>query len=292
MAEKPTVAIGLLSGCFGCLMSFLDMADDLVDIFELIEFRRCPFNDVKDLEHVTVGILEGALSTDENMKMAKEMREKADILISLGACPSYGGIPGLRNFDDSQTVCEDVYGNRIPDQGDIPALLPAVVPLASVVKVDYFIPGCPPTTESIKQTLLAILQGEKIPAKTKNLCVECPRTKEGILTPKRGFLTEGVRSVMELDEIDETRCFLEQGVLCMGLVTVEGCDARCTRNNMPCRGCMGPVPGVTSQGNKFIDSVATLIPSGALMFFEDCVGTAFRYTAATDKTLQAESVEE
>ncbi len=284
--QKPTVAIGLLSGCFGCLMSFLDLADDLAEVFNLIEFRRCPFNDVRELEHVTVGMLEGALSTDQDMKLAKEMRENCDVLVSLGTCPSYGGIPGMRNFQDSKTICEDVYGRRVPDDEELPQLLPAVVTLASVVKVDYFIRGCPPTTEKIKETLVAILEGKKVPEKTRNLCVECPRTKESILTPRRGFLTQGVRSVMELDEIDPTRCFLEQGVVCMGLVTVEGCNARCLGDNMPCRGCMGPVPGVPSQGNKLIDAVATLIPSGALMFFEDSVGIAFRYTHAADESMR------
>ena len=95
MSEKPTVAIGLLSGCFGCLMSFLDLADDLPELLGRVELRRTPFNDVKEVEEVTIGILEGAVSTDENLELARKMREKSQILISLGACSSLGGIPGL-----------------------------------------------------------------------------------------------------------------------------------------------------------------------------------------------------
>lgn len=287
MAEKPTVAIGLLSGCFGCLMSLLDMADDLPELLDRVEFRRTPFNDVKEVEDVTIGILEGAVSTDENLELARKMREKSQILISLGACSSLGGVPGMRNFYKAPEVMAAVYGNKVPDE-DIPHLLPKVMPAPQAVRVDVTINGCPPATSSIKNTLLALLDG-KIPAvPTKNLCIECPRTKHKILTPQRGFLTEGVRAVMELETIDPTTCFLEQGVICMGIATAAGCKARCTRNNMPCRGCFGPVPGVGSQGNKAIDTLASLIPPGALMFFEDCVGTGYRYTAAYDENLKVE----
>lgn len=288
MSEKPTVAIGLLSGCFGCLMSFLDMADDLIPLLDRVDLRRTPFNDVKDVEDVTIGILEGAISTDENLALAKEMREKSQILISLGTCATYGGIPGLRNFSDSESFVSAVYGKKAPDSPDIPSLLPKVLPVPQAVKVDVEIRGCPPNTSDIQSALLSLLDGTDFTPMTQNLCIECPRTKHKILTPSRGFLTEGVRAVMELDTIDSTTCMLEQGVLCMGIVTAAGCGSRCPSNNMPCRGCFGPVPGVDSQGNKAIDTLASLIPPGALMFFEDCVGTGYRYTVAYDKNLKVE----
>jgi F420-non-reducing hydrogenase small subunit len=287
MNEKPTVAIGLLSGCFGCLMSFLDLADDLPDLLDKLELRRTPFNDVKEVEAVTIGILEGAVSTNENLELVRAMREKSQILISLGACSTLGGIPGMRNFYQAAEMTAAVYGNKTPDE-DVPSLLPRVLPAPQVVRVDVEINGCPPTTVAIREALLSLLDGRRPARPTKNLCIECPRTKHRILTPQRGFLTEGVRAVMELDHIDPETCFLEQGVLCMGIATAAGCGARCTRNNMPCRGCFGPVPGVGSQGNKAIDTLASLIPPGALMFFEDCVGTGYRYTVAHDENLKVE----
>lgn len=287
MSEKPTVAIGLLSGCFGCLMSFLDM-EELVPILDKVELRRTPFNDIKEVEDVTIGILEGAISTDENLAFAKEMREKSQILISLGTCATYGGIPGLRNFSDKDDFLAAVYGNKIPDSPDIPSLLPKVMPVPQAVKVDVEIRGCPPTSADIAATLAGLLEGKEVKPMTQNLCIQCPRTKHKILSPSRGFLTEGVRAVMELEEIDPTICMLEQGVLCMGIVTAAGCGSRCPKNNMPCRGCFGPVPGVHSQGNKAIDTLASLIPPGALMFFEDCVGTGYRFTAAYDQNLKVE----
>ena len=92
MPDKPTVAMGLLSGCFGCLTSFLNISDELPELLEKIDLRRTPFSDLKELEPVTVGILEGAVATDENEKLAHEMREKADILVALGTCSCFGGI--------------------------------------------------------------------------------------------------------------------------------------------------------------------------------------------------------
>ena len=287
MPEKPTVAIGLLSGCFGCLMSFLDLADELTDVLDQIELRRTPFNDVKAVEPVDIGILEGAISTDENLALATAMRENSRILVSLGACASMGGIPGLRNLYQAADLTAAVYGTKTPDE-DLPRLLPRVVPTPQAVLVDVEMNGCPPTTAAIKHVLTSLLAGKQPVKPTKNLCIECRRTKHRILTPQRGFLTEGVRAVMELEHIDPDICFLEQGVLCMGIATAAGCGARCTGNNMPCRGCFGPVPGVGSQGNKAIDTLASLIPPGALMFFEDCVGTGYRYTVAHDNSLKVE----
>ncbi len=282
MPDKPTVAIGLLSGCFGCLVSFLDIADDLPALLEKIDLRRTPFNDIKEVEPVTIGILEGAIATDKNLQLAREMRENSDILISLGTCSTYGGIGGLRNLDPIETILENVYGGKTPNTPDLPKMLPKVMPLASVVSVDYSVRGCPPTPEDILHTINAILLNEEPKEYSKNLCNQCPRTKVSIMNPRREFLTEGVRAVMELEEIDPDRCFLEQGVICAGLVTVEGCGARCTSNNMPCRGCYGPASGVQGQGNKFVNAVSCLLPAGGIMFHDDIVGTGYRFGLAAD----------
>jgi F420-non-reducing hydrogenase small subunit len=160
--------------------------------------------------------------------------------------------------------------------------LPKVKAVESVVPVDVIIRGCPPTSEDILKALTAIITGEEIKQHSRNLCNQCPRTKTGILEAQKGFLTEGVRALMELEEIDPDRCFLEQGVLCAGLVTVEGCGARCTSNNMPCRGCYGPASGVHGQGNKFVNAVSCLLPAGGIMFQEDIIGNGYRFSLAAD----------
>ena len=293
--SAPTMSIGLMSGCFGCIMSFLELGTDLVQIFESVSLKRTPLNDIKEISDVTVGILEGAVSTDEDLELAKIYRERSKYLVSLGTCPTYGGIGGLRNFLDRGSMTKQVYedgistvGGRVPASGDIPHLTEKVVPLSSVVKVDFSIPGCPPPKGLIKETLLHLLGGNEIKERRKNLCIECKRTKQSILQPQRGFLSERVNAVMELEKLDPESCLIEQGVLCLGPVTVEGCGARCPSVNIPCRGCLGPTEELHDQGAKMIDALATLIPAGALMFMEDVVGSGYRFTLPYSESITKE----
>jgi F420-non-reducing hydrogenase small subunit len=99
-----------------------------------------------------------------------------------------------------------------------------------------------------------------------------------MLVHGREFVSDAVYSVMELDEIDPDLCFLEQGVICMGAMTREGCDARCVKANSPCRGCMGPSRLDFEQGAKMVDTLAAVLPAGAISFLDDLIGTGYRFT--------------
>jgi len=105
--------------------------------------------------------------------------------------------------------------------------------------------------------------------------------KKELYIQQRDFVTDGVKAVMELDTIDPEKCFLEQGIVCMGPVTREGCHSKCpSKANMPCRGCWGPTPGITEVGAKMVNSLASILPAGAMMFMDDIVGTGYRYSMA------------
>jgi F420-non-reducing hydrogenase small subunit len=167
---------------------------------------------------------------------------------------------------------------KIPVSDEIPCLTKRVKSLAQVVKIDYSLPGCPPSPEMIKNTLVGLIEGKPLEQQKRNLCEECTRKKTRMLVPRRDFVTDNVVSPHELDNIDPEICFLEQGVLCMGPATREGCATQCINANMPCRGCMGPTPEALEQGTKSINSLASILPAGALMFQEDIVGTGYRYS--------------
>jgi F420-non-reducing hydrogenase small subunit len=282
---KLKVATGLLQGCFGCHMALLDLHEDLIPLLVALDIVRSPINDVKEVPEVDLGILDGSVCNTENEALAKEFRKKSKKILALGTCATLGGINGLRNLYDLDAVLKRSYVKNestvegtVPSSPVIPRLLPHVKALHQVIDVDYALPGCPPTPGMIATALMDIINNREMKIASKNLCHECTRTHEQMYIPRREFVTDSVTSIMELDEINEDKCFLEQGILCMGPATREGCEARCVKGNTPCRGCMGPGPDALEQGAKMINSLASVLPAGGLMFMEDVVGVGYRYS--------------
>ncbi len=165
-SEKVRVATIWLSGCSGCHMSFLDQDELLVDLAEKIQLVYSPIVDAKVFpENVAVTLVEGAVANEEQQAMLKEARGKTQILISLGDCAVTGNVTALRNAwaDSDREVLETAYietsevNPQIPT--DVPKLLKKVRPLHEVVKVDYFIPGCPPSAGLINYVLTELLSG-------------------------------------------------------------------------------------------------------------------------------------
>ncbi len=171
--EKFIVATTSLAGCFGCHMSLLDIDTDILDIFEIVEFNKSPLTDIKKFsKRCHVGLIEGGCANSENVEVLKEFRKKCDILIGFGECAIMGGIPAMRNFIPLKECLEEAYihgvtseigANIIPNHEDIPKLLNNVYPCNEVVKIDYFIPGCPPNANHIWKVVKSILLGEEFP---------------------------------------------------------------------------------------------------------------------------------
>lgn len=167
---KPLIATGHFTGCFGCHMSILDIDDRILELAELVEFDKSPINDIKTFTRpVDVGIIEGGVSNDENVEFLRQFRENCKILISMGACAITGGVPAMRNVVPLKECLEEAFvkgptvvDGVIPNDPDIPIMLDKVYPCHEVVKIDYFLPGCPPSADTIWAALTALLTGKEV----------------------------------------------------------------------------------------------------------------------------------
>lgn len=167
---KKLVATTSLAGCFGCHMSLLDIDLRLLDLIDVVQFDRSPLTDIKSLaRRVDVGLIEGGVCNEENVHVLKVFRERCDVLVSLGECAIMGGLPALRNNIPLRDCLEEAYlrvptsepGARlIPHHEDLPRILDRVYPCHEIVRIDHFIPGCPPSADAIWAALTAILAGK------------------------------------------------------------------------------------------------------------------------------------
>ncbi|MBO8144271.1 MAG: F420-nonreducing hydrogenase [Thermodesulfobacterium sp.] len=291
--SKPKIAYYLAGGCAGCDIALVDLADYLVDVLNAVEvvFFAPTLVDVKykDFEtlpdgSVDVGFFSGNIRNKEHEHMAKLMRQKCKILIAFGICACLGGIKGLVNLYDNQELLEKAYKDTFstdnPD-GILPSPkfvidgkyelelpeLTEVKTLDQVVEVDYYIGGCPPHYNHVKKALTALLKGELPPKGSwitmgHAVCEVCVRNPVG-----RGELKNPVGEVKRVIEgqLPEDKCLLEAGYLCLGPITQGDCGASCIKNNMPCRGCGGPIPGVKDFGLRAISAIASILEKEELI---------------------------
>lgn len=146
-------------------MSFLDIDDKLLDLVSRVEVVYSPLVDNKNFpDDVDLTLVEGSVSSDEDLKKIAQIRKKTKILVALGDCAVTGNVPSMRNHFGPNAVLRRAYvenatiGGKIPDV-DLPVLLPEVRPVHEVVKVDLFLPGCPPPADVIYFLISELLEG-------------------------------------------------------------------------------------------------------------------------------------
>ncbi len=172
MAEKPRIATISLAGCFGCHMSLLDIDERILKLVELVDIDKSPLNDIKEFTgRCAIGLIEGGCCNEDNVHVLQSFRRNCDILISCGECATMGGVPAMRNNIPLSECLAESYlrgpnlynpAHRIPSDPELPLLLDKVYPCHEVVKMDYFLPGCPPSADTLWQALVALLSGEPL----------------------------------------------------------------------------------------------------------------------------------
>ena len=163
--SRPRLATVWLDGCSGCHMSFLDMDERLLEIGQRADLVYSPLVDRKDYpEDVDVCLVEGAVSSEEDLDKIRTIRARTRILVSFGDCAVTSNVPGMRNPIGAAPLLERAYlenatlNPRVPSEV-VPRLLPAALPVHRVVDVDVFLPGCPPSADLIYHTLDELLEG-------------------------------------------------------------------------------------------------------------------------------------
>jgi F420-non-reducing hydrogenase small subunit len=273
------VAEEWLATCGGCEVTILDIGEPLLDLLPQLQFVHMPvLMDHKyygqtgeksfEIPEADVGLISGGIRNGENAHVAEEMRKKCKILIAVGACANFGGIPALANMFTTAELMDTVYRKtKSTDPADnpsmdIPTMKDRVYALSEVVKVDMGLPGCPTTPELIAEAITSLLTGKPFKLVERSVCDDCPtkREKKAVASLKR-----------PLDKIEtygqnysQMRCLMEQGYLCLGPATRTGCGGsekvpRCIRANMPCRGCFGPI---RANANPMVDMMGALSSIG------------------------------
>ncbi|MBN1194987.1 MAG: F420-nonreducing hydrogenase [Methanomicrobiaceae archaeon] len=234
------IAIEELAGCSGCSIAILDLHETLLDIIEKAEIVYSPvLMDVKEPpEGIDIAFVTGAVRNEENQERLRRIRERSNTVIALGTCACYGGVSGLSMLSSQEALFRYVYqevdtvspDNIIPT--DVPPFLYRAFAVGDLVKVDWYIPGCPPKEERLRQIIPPLVNGDPVALSRKSICSECDRTMGPIENWSLKRRHEGLP--------EREHCLLGQGYLCLGPVTFCGCGAMCPKNNVPCHGCNGP----------------------------------------------------
>jgi F420-non-reducing hydrogenase small subunit len=298
MSEKPKVAFYWCSSCGGCEESIVDLAEDILKVVEAVDIVFWPVAiDIKkkDVEampdgSIAVTFINGAIRMSEQKEMVEMLRKKSGLIVAHGSCSHLGGIPGLGNFWNKETIFNRSYhttpSTENPDgvvplekcevdghEVTLPAFWDTVKTLDQVIDVDYYLPGCATPRDLILNAVGAILEG-KLPPKgsvlspNKSLCDDCERNDS---KPEKLEMLE-IKRPWEVLADPET-CFLAQGIICMGPATRTGCGERCIIANMPCRGCFGPTDQVYDQGAKFLAALGSIIETDDEQEIEKIVDT-------------------
>ena len=174
--SKLRLATVWLDGCSGCHMSFLDLDENLIALAEKVELVYSPLVDQKIFpENVDITLVEGAVSSEEDLHKIRHIRQRTKMLVSLGDCAVTANVPSMRNAFGVKAICDRAYRENVtldagmPEQV-IPKLLDRTIPVNEVVPVDVFVPGCPPSADVIFYALSELVEGRQPNLSARTRC--------------------------------------------------------------------------------------------------------------------------
>jgi sulfhydrogenase subunit delta len=216
---KPTVGFYALTGCQGCLLSVIFNEDDILDIINLIDIKTFPFiSELKnEPDSFDIIFMEGLVASNHDVETLKRLRDKTKILIAIGACSCTGGVGSYRNFIPRANYDYLVYEKEDMIKDKRP------MPIDAFVKVDFFLPGCPPEKEDVKRFIKNLLLDKRPIDDSKPVCYEC--------------------------KLNNNRCLLLDNKPCLGAFTAGGCNSICINGGLECWGCRGPTSNIELDMN-------------------------------------------
>jgi sulfhydrogenase subunit delta len=224
--SKLRVGIQSITGCAGCQLSIYFIEDVLLELLDKINLVAAPMIKEKNDERgYDVLFVEGSVSSQEDLDNLLKFRSKAKTLVSLGACACHGGVQAMKHLlgeKEAKAAEQAVYGSNFPSEPGLKSI--TSVPIHKYVKVDFFIPGCPPSKDEIVQVITWLLQGRSLRVYDKAVCHEC--------------------------SLKENYCLLDQGIECLGPLMNGGCKALCPSYNHPCTGCRGLIDDANLESGK------------------------------------------
>jgi sulfhydrogenase subunit delta len=207
--KKLTIGFYGVTGCAGCLLSFLFNEDEILNIIKLVNLNAFPFvKEVSIDKKFDYCFIEGLVASKDDIKQIKKLRKNSKNIVALGSCADTGCIPAYRTYSLKENY-EHLLYKKDHDIADVKP-----TPISEYIKIDFTIPGCPPNKSEIINFIKDIVK-DKVPKHNENpVCFEC--------------------------KLNENHCLLEQNKPCLGPITKGGCDSVCINGGFECWGCRGP----------------------------------------------------
>ena len=221
---KPKVAVHKFSSCDGCQLALLNAGEELLTLSELVDIVHFVEAGPVDFDaQVDIAMVEGSIATPEDLERIQRIRANSKYLITIGACATAGGVQALRNLADGQGWIDAVYASP-----QYISSLATSTPIATHVKVDLELWGCPVNTRQVLAAVRALLFGVAPAVSRDSVCMECKR-------------------------VGNVCVLVAKGTPCMGPVTQTGCGALCPRFGRDCYACYGPAenPNTTALARRF-----------------------------------------